>query len=55
MAALIVLTGLSLTGGSGAWGAAGWGGWANGLLAVLAAAGALVWWLDWRGRGGGNG
>ncbi len=47
--ALLVLTGLSLTGSSGAWrdATAGWGSWANWLLGVLAVAGGLVWWLDW--------
>ena len=50
LVALLVLTGLSLTGTSGAWrdAATGWGGWANLLLGVLAVAGGLVWWLDRR-------
>jgi len=50
LAALLVLTALSLTGSSGLWRDAsqGWGSWANWLLGVLALAGGLVWWLDWR-------
>ena len=58
LAALLVLTALSLTGGSGPWGAnaAGWSSWANILLGVLTLAGGLVWWLDWRAKGrGGDG
>ena len=45
--AVIALAGFSFAPGAALAGPVLWGG-----LAVLMLAGALVWWLDWRGRDG---